>query len=872
MRESWSGYKRARTTPRSVRRAERISRFFITLGGFGTILAVVTIFGYLLSVIAPLFAGGRLEAPTPPLAFHDAGPTPGGDDIAPPPAAPIVRAGMDELGLLLWTLGEDGTLIVRRMADGSTVARRRLFEDRQPTAWAFAPRGTVFAAGFADGTLQTGEIQTRSRYVDLAEAPEVVRRLPPGGTAPSEDGALQVTPTEQVRYQVIDAEVQPPQKAAEGAVRALDVGGTMASGLVLALVDDAGHLRAVRESLRQDMRTGGVTRRLRTTEIPHDAQAPSPRAVLLDGAGGSLLTVAEDGSAVRYDVRAGTEPRAVERFDLVPGTGRVTATTWLNGKTTLVVGDDQGGVRAWFGTKPEDAPTADGVVFRMAHELPRGPSAVRAFHGSARERSLAIAYAGGVLRVVQVTAATILGEAQTGALDTQAIALSPKDDLLVAVGVDRFQVLTLRTGHAEVTLATLFTPVWYEGAEAPAHVWQSTGGTDDFEPKLGLWPLVFGTLKATLYCILMAAPIALLAAVYTSEFLTSRARAPIKSVVEMMAGLPSVVLGFLGALIIAPFVQGYVPAVLAAFVMVPFALVLGSRLWQFLPGDVAIRMEGSPRLLAQGLALLAGILLATVVGPVVERVGFGGDLVGWLDGGAGSPIAGFALLLLPVCVLAVALFNTRVLGPLVQARSAAFSRRACAVLDLARLGVSTSLVLGLAVALGAGLALLGLDPRGGVLGPYSQKNSLIVGFLMGFAVIPIIYTLAEDALSSVPRTLKEGSLGSGATPWQTAWRITIPTAMSGLFSALMVGLGRAVGETMIVLMATGNTPILDWNLGSGFRTLAANIAVELPEAPRDTTHFRTLFLAAFLLFLMTFAINTVAELVRRTFRKRAAQL
>ena len=176
------------------------------------------------------------------------------------------------------------------------------------------------------------------------------------------------------------------------------------------------------------------------------------------------------------------------------------------------------------------------------------------------------------------------------------------------------------------------------------------------------------------------------------------------------------------------------------------------------------------------------------------------------------------------------------------------------------------------IGLGLILSLIGMDPRGGVFGPYSQKNSLIVGFVMGFAVIPIIYTLAEDALSSVPKTLREGSLGSGATPWQTAWRITIPTAMSGLFSALMVGLGRAVGETMIVLMATGNTPILDTNLFDGFRTLAANLAVELPEAAKGTMHFRTLFLAAFILFLMTFCINTVAEMVRRTFRKRAAQL
>ena len=85
---------------------------------------------------------------------------------------------------------------------------------------------------------------------------------------------------------------------------------------------------------------------------------------------------------------------------------------------------------------------------------------------------------------------------------------------------------------------------------------------------------------------------------------------------------------------------------------------------------------------------------------------------------------------------------------------------------------------------------------------------------MGFAIIPIIYTIAEDALAAVPDHLRSASLASGATPWQTAWRIVIPTAMSGLFSAVMIGMGRAIGETMIVVMASGNTPVMNWNIFS----------------------------------------------------------
>ena len=99
-------------------------------------------------------------------------------------------------------------------------------------------------------------------------------------------------------------------------------------------------------------------------------------------------------------------------------------------------------------------------------------------------------------------------------------------------------------------------------------------------------------------------------------------------------------------------------------------------------------------------------------------------------------------------------------------------------------------------------------------------------------------------------------------------RIVLPTASPGIFSAIMVGFGRAVGETMIVLMATGNTPVMDWSIFNGIRTLSANIAVEIPEAPHAGTLYRTLFLAAALLFVMTFVVNTVAEIIRQRLRER----
>jgi phosphate transport system permease protein len=139
---------------------------------------------------------------------------------------------------------------------------------------------------------------------------------------------------------------------------------------------------------------------------------------------------------------------------------------------------------------------------------------------------------------------------------------------------------------------------------------------------------------------------------------------------------------------------------------------------------------------------------------------------------------------------------------------------------------------------------------------------------MGFAVIPTIFTIAEDAIFSVPKHLSDGSLALGATPWQTLIYVVLLTASPGIFSAIMMGLGRAVGETMIVLMATGNTPLMDWNVLEGLRSLSATIAVELPESEVGSSHYRLLFLSALILFVFTFAVNALAELVRQRLRDK----
>jgi phosphate transport system permease protein len=155
---------------------------------------------------------------------------------------------------------------------------------------------------------------------------------------------------------------------------------------------------------------------------------------------------------------------------------------------------------------------------------------------------------------------------------------------------------------------------------------------------------------------------------------------------------------------------------------------------------------------------------------------------------------------------------------------------------------------------------------------YDQLNALVVGIAMGIAVVPVIFSIAEDAIFTVPKHLTLGSLALGATLWQTLVRVVLPTASPGIFSAVMIGMGRAVGETMIVLMATGNTPVTDFSMFQGMRTLAANVAVEMPESEVGSTHFRMLFLAGLALFIFTFVLNTLAEVVRARLRSRYSNL
>lgn len=409
----------------------------------------------------------------------------------------------------------------------------------------------------------------------------------------------------------------------------------------------------------------------------------------------------------------------------------------------------------------------------------------------------------------------------------------------------------LDSEELEGSVSRMFRMIHYEGYPDASLTWQSASGSDDFESKYSLWPLIWGTLKATLYALAFAAPLGIFAAVYSSEILDRSTRNFVKPAIEMMASLPSVVLGFLAAIVLAPWIERNILGVLLCGLVLPFGLYFfGNLISRYSARHVSGRgLYASRRLL---FLILGGILVSFVLllhaGSLIERLAFGRDFKAFLAGGPGSSAILYGILLLPLCLIGLWSIPA---GRFVKTWK------------------TVVFVLGPLISMLIGAALFSfVGDSGLVVGGYAQRNALVICIAMGFAIIPIIYSLSEDALTAVPGSLRAGSLACGASVWQTTAKVVLPTAASGIFSALMVGFGRAIGETMIVVMATGNSALMSFNPFEGLRTLAANIAVELPEAPRGGAHYRILFFSGLVLFALTFVLNTLAEALRTRYRKR----
>jgi phosphate transport system permease protein len=721
-------------------RVDRLTGRLVTLGGVGIIASILAILFVIAAEVYPL-----IKRPT--AAFMGA--------IAAKTGSAPLAVGVDEYREIAYLVTDSGVQFVS-MKDGAPLAPAPLSALGRAKIVGTMPftRG-LFAMGLSDGRVIPAEVKFAVSFEEGER--RVAAELAAGDP---------ITVDPDRRPIAILAHVVAPS----GPITAAAVGPKE-----IALVTVKERKALIGPSTKEESR--------QRLSLPVEGEIA---ALALDGRGEDLFAGTSSGQVIKIDLRDLNDPKIGGAVHVTSRRGAgVTILGFLIGSRTLVVGDTSGGVSTWQLLQADGGERRLTRIYAFApHEGP-----VIAFSPSQRDKGFVTADASGITHLSYGTTGTTLLSVKAGGDRLRAVTFTPKADSIITVdAASGLSQWALDNPHPEVTWRSLFGKIWYEGYPRPEYVWQSTGGTDDFEAKFSLTPLVYGTLKGTFYALLFAIPLALLGALYASQFMHPTLKAVVKPAVEIMAALPSVVLGFLAGLWLAPLVEQVVPGLFLMPVVVSLLILAAVFCWRFVPIGVRRRIRpGTEVSLLIPIVILGG-WISLLLGGWVERLLLSGDYRSWL------------------------------------------------------------------------LNVLGLT--------YDQRNSLVVGFAMGFAVIPIIFTIAEDSLANVPQHLVAGSLALGATRWQTALRIVLPTASPGIFSAIMIGFGRAVGETMIVLMATGNTPVMDWSIFNGFRALSANIAVELPEAPEGGTLFRVLFMAAFLLFVMTFILNTVAEVVRLKLRRK----
>ena len=740
---------------RKIRAAlDRLAAGVVWIGGIATIISILGIFVYLLIEVAPLFISpeGKQEA-----SFPLQEPNTEIESLI----QQTLEIGVDEYQEVAYVI-DRGRVDFYQLPSGATlrVEPASLPESQHVTAVARSNgRGHQFALGTLDGLVVPVEISLKPVF---------------------ENDRRTIVPTLSVREPF-------PADPTKGAIRDLAYQETE-NGFATAIVNQRGELWVTKmeEPDGLSLIDEPVLSQVKVTTLPIQQNV----ILIFDGLGESLLIGTEEGQLAHWNIQDLDAPQLLDTYTITDRDDSITAMTYLIGDRTLIIGTRSGMVAAWMPIRDHERNN----VFRLQQirSFATHTGAVTKISPSRRDKGFLTADAMGELFLHHSTSGQTLLRLNLGDSPIQALLFSPKANGAVALdGNGKFHSLGIENPHPEITFHTLFQPVLYEGYEDPEYIWQSSSGSDDFEPKFGMWPLIFGTLKGTVYAMILAIPLAVMGAIYTGMFMPSKLRSIVKPVIEIMAALPSVVLGFLAGLWLAPLLEQIFPAVVAMVVMIPATVTLGCIAWQFVPR--VLRADGRSGI---DLVVILGVLVVTTLGCLaanqsIESWFFNGDYKQWLQ------------------------------------------------------------------------AMFGLQ--------YDQRNALVISFAMGFAVIPIIFSISEDSISNVPKHLIAGSLAMGATRWQTMTRLVLISASPGIFSALMIGFGRAVGETMIVLMATGNTPILDWSVFNGFRTLSANIAVEMPEAPHGGTLYRVLFLSGLLLFAFTFFINTIAEVIRQRLRAKYSQ-
>jgi phosphate transport system permease protein len=733
---------------------DRTVKWMIGAGGGAVVVALGLIFVYLFSEVAPILRGTSIDNPQTVAA-------PGDTD------AESQRLMLERYGDIGARFTRDGTIVFWRLADNKVREQVRVRGAEGTSVTAFGsgePRTRTHAYAFSDGTAVVVEDEYELTF------PNNERVLIPKLKYPFGKEPLQIDPQGRALQRVA---VQKGSGGAEGAVVA---GLTVDNRLV------AARIKAKRGFL------GGPGGDAEATAFD---LGPAPQFItqlMVSTNLSDLIASTDDGRLLYFNIAQPGQAELVDEARVFDGDVAIERMAFLNGSQSWIVGGSDGALAQWTLTRGEDN------VFRLrymrdfdAHDAP--VTVITADHG---RRGFATADAEGVLQLHYATSSRTTLREKVSDTPIVAVALSPvEDQLLVENSAGELTRYELWNEHPDLSFGALWTKVLYEGRQEPEYVWQASSGSNTFEPKLSMVPLTIGTLKAALFAMLFATPIAIAGAVYTAYFMHPRMRGMVKPTIELMEALPTVILGFLAGLWLAPFVEANIPMVFMMLLGLPLGFLLAALLWRQLPRAFLRRIpDGWEAAMLVPVVFLTG-WVAVTLSPWVELWFFGGDMRQWFT----------------------------------------------------NVGVT-----------------------------YDQRNALVVGIAMGFAVIPTIFSIAEDAVFTVPRHLTQGSLALGASRWQTVTRVVLLTASPGIFSAVMIGFGRAVGETMIVLMATGNSPVVNFNIFEGMRTLSANIAVELPETAVGSTHYRVLFFAALVLLVFTFVVNTISEIVRQRLRERYSSL
>jgi len=726
---------------------DRLTRWYVFVGGLAVLAAITLIFFFLGYVVMPLFQGASLtaEKALSPAWMRDAG-------------KPLMIS-LEEQNQVGMRVSDQGQVLFFAV-DGATELSRvslPIPPGTQVTSISKDQPGVpLVIVGLSNGQALVFRHSYKVTYPDGKKTINPAIEYPYGETPITLDA--QGHPLEHVNLNASDSTL-------------IAAGSSGAQLYVLALTKE------------ENMMTGEVTSEQKSIDLPQMIEPV--KAIYIDPRQQWLYVINGRAQADVFSLR---DKSLNGRYKLLDDANtEVTASAQLVGGISLIIGDSKGGLGQWFMARDPDGEQR----LKPIRSFQMGTTPIIEITAEERRKGFVALDASGKLGVFHSTAHRTLLVEQV--VDGPGLfGLSPRANRVIVEQAGKIQPLVLDNPHPEVSWSALWSKVWYENYDAPKYVWQSTAANTDFEPKLSLSPLTFGTLKAAFYAMLLAAPLAIAAAIYTAYFMAPGMRRKVKPVIELMEAMPTVILGFFAGLFLAPYVEGHLPGIFSLLLLLPIGILVAGFAWSRLPESLRLRVpDGWESAILIPVILFVG-WLSLFMSPHLESWFFGGDMRLWISHD---------------------------------------------------LGIT-----------------------------YDQRNALVVGLAMGFAVIPNIYSIAEDAVFSVPRSLTLGSLALGATPWQTMTRVVILTASPGIFSALMIGMGRAVGETMIVLMATGNTPVMEMNLFEGLRTLAANVAVEMPESEVGGSHYRVLFLSALVLLLFTFIMNTLAELIRQRLRKKYSSL